>query len=885
MHSTSASTSGRLPARHEPTSPLKRASILVALALLAAGAARHAGAAETTAPSYANPPARVLWLDGEDCTDHNWTGPMRNCWVYEYVPVHGGVLDLASWRLPPEGEYRARFEFNLAESGTYTLYYLGRVAGYLASPFTWQIDDGPEHREPEQGNSADSGASLDSPMNWKYAVTRLGDFTAGPGAHSVVIRVREPGEDRGLKYYSQQIDAILVSKAGEPVAGAPPPTPESAASPPHGVTDRDGKPPVDVTAGDLSLALSPAHGGIRRLQLGAPPAQGAVLDVARALPPLTVTFLSDSRETADAVEWQAHGDAWECRQTGARFDAVLRFTPDPGQDEVRIDATVTNRADEPIYTVRLLDLAGLALRGDSADDAYRVGYRTYEAGDEALRGFNRQTSPQFAFDWVCVSDDAMTFHARIEDEALLDTAVQHGRGRLAFEKFPRIEPGCTWQAPPIVLGAYSSGDWHPAADRFSAWWHGWARRPLVPDWVKSAGGLTLCYNLIDADLQRSAEVRQGDLDALRRNRDEFGIHFAHTCSWLVHPYLTEAWFPQSYRLDFAHLQEFRASTDALRAAGGRVSAYTNPLMFSRVIPAFELYGRDLAAVGQDGSIWLTEHTHRHHPMSLPYPSLAWARRYVEFVEEAVVMGRPDCLYMDQLGAIPSHLDFACEAHGHEHYGEWVAGSTRFVAEVLGRLRTGHPDLAAIIECPCPAIQQHVTLGLLGGNHILQYVFPYYPNAHGNYGACGPEEGLEHARESFRCCMLALLDRGTVEAMDDAARAEVRALIALKQAVDPLLYEARFRDTVGLSVLSGGVRGAVFQCDTAPALFVAVLNPDRAAPAAVALDLPAYNRPGPVSCSVMSSAGPGEWASVAVEVDGAMLRLPVPAEAACVFRIE
>ena len=80
-----------------------------------------------------------------------------------------------------------------------------------------------------------------------------------------------------------------------------------------------------------------------------------------------------------------------------------------------------------------------------------------------------------------------------------------------------------------------------------------------------------------------------------------------------------------------------------------MSIYSNPLMFSRVTRDYDEYGRDLATVGRDGNLWLTEHTHRHHPMALPYPNATWARHYLDAIEPAVVEGKPDALYMDQLG--------------------------------------------------------------------------------------------------------------------------------------------------------------------------------------------------------------------------------------------
>ena len=60
--------------------------------------------------TYKTPPRCEVWLEGEDCADHNWIeGPIDNCWAFGAAGIHGGVLDLAHWRLPDAGRYNAPF--------------------------------------------------------------------------------------------------------------------------------------------------------------------------------------------------------------------------------------------------------------------------------------------------------------------------------------------------------------------------------------------------------------------------------------------------------------------------------------------------------------------------------------------------------------------------------------------------------------------------------------------------------------------------------------------------------------------------------------------------------------------------------------------------------
>ena len=74
----------------------------------------------------------------------------------------------------------------------------------------------------------------------------------------------------------------------------------------------------------------------------------------------------------------------------------------------------------------------------------------------------------------------------------------------------------------------------------------------------------------------------------------------------------------------------------------------------------------------------------------------------------MLMGQPDMLYMDQLGAIPAFIDFAPDKHNHEHYGKWTAGSVKFVKCVRDRFVRRNPNLVLCIEAPNPALQQSLT---------------------------------------------------------------------------------------------------------------------------------------------------------------------------------
>ncbi len=135
-------------------------------------------------------------------------------------------------------------------------------------------------------------------------------------------------------------------------------------------------------------------------------------------------------------------------------------------------------------------------------------------------------------------------------------------------------------------------------------------------------------------------------------------------------------------------------------------------------------------------------------MALPFPNAQSAKRYLEYVEKAVLAGHPDMLYLDQLGAVPAHLDFAPQRHRHRHYGEWTAGSTGFLRVVTQYLRPRRPDLVFYIECPNPAQQQYANLSMYGTTQVLRYVFPTYYGIFGSYGDIEPERAHRYAGQAL-----------------------------------------------------------------------------------------------------------------------------------------
>ena len=166
-----------------------------------------------TPVSYRQPPERLVWIEGETCTDHNWVeGPAYHCWTFGYHGIHGGVLDLATWQPPPPDGYTATFEVPVPEDERYTIYYLGRSV-YLASPFSWRIDANPTQRYPPADGTFRSGV-VAATSNQKYAVIRLGDVDLQAGPHTLRVTVSEPCADTSGSPHPRFSSAVRSRSSG-----------------------------------------------------------------------------------------------------------------------------------------------------------------------------------------------------------------------------------------------------------------------------------------------------------------------------------------------------------------------------------------------------------------------------------------------------------------------------------------------------------------------------------------------------------------------------------------------------------------------------------------------------------------------------------------------
>lgn len=627
-----------------------------------------------------------------------------------------------------------------------------------------------------------------------------------------------------------------------------------------------------LTAGKLTMGFSNWNAGPRTIDFG-----GRVLaDVPAARPLIEASFLDDRMwSPSKGGAWKQINDStwrWELADDGLR----VRLTATTGNNEIRIIPEITNTSEVPVSRVAFQLFPGLKMNGSLIAGTRNLPFGSYN-------GLRSEVSPQlFTNDWFCAYDSKSTIHVRIEDDRYLDSAARYGRpdgttGIVAsIEKFPRILPGATWTAPPVVYGADDSGSWYVAAEHYRDWFWKSARRPFVPEWFQGIGAITVGFGFYEQDaLEANARnVR----DAVENN----GQGLFHAGNWM--PLQTEAWYPLNYRLDDTRLEHFKKVAEGIREAGGRISIYTNALMFSMATPDYVEYGEDHEFYDRDGFPYGSEHQMRHHPMSLPWPDAKWAKRFGDAIERTVVEGRPDALYIDQLGAVPTHLNFSPEKHGIDHYGLWRAAQKDFAAAIDARLRPQHPDLVTGIENPNIAAQQYITYALLSYNsdqEVMRVLFPWFVHAVGYYDNVDEKAIQPFAEEAFLGGMPLLYFTGTAENLPPASREDLRQMLEFKKKVDPVLYKMRCRGADGVQAPEG-LRAFTFAGDDALAL--TFVRAGENAPRRLLLDPVRTGVTTGATARMLNADGqPGEALPLASDGDQVVLDLPDTRFGAVIFQ--
>lgn len=472
-----------------------------------------------------------------------------------------------------------------------------------------------------------------------------------------------------------------------------------------------------------------------------------------------------------------------------------------GEDDLaRHTLEVVNRSAEEVCAAESPVLRGVRIGVDTGDDTLvmpGVWGQVWRNPSASKRAPQRA----MAMRWVDVADGAGGLYVASHDPQQLDTVVETpGKAGnsvdIVFRREVRVAPGRSWTSGETVVGPHS-GDWHWGADRYREWAATW-RRPLTrPGWVRECDGWKAVTWAPFSDLPLELERARAQ-----------GFDYLQTWGEMTELESDCGTFPLPSPL-LGTIPELQDALAEIRDQGGHTTFYLNSQLW-------EPGHSDRPRIGSVPKSLI--------PTEVPIPTRGWYEQNAprEFGQPAakgdgqllMCAGATgwqqhlrfwadqyrrfygaDGLYLDQMGCTNS----ACAVldHGHAGYGAWQASHTRNLRTMVqeNRARTG--SFIAAIEGCNDAVGQfadfQLASGVLHQGELYRYTFPEDIVIDGySNGGVRPDFGGEE-RGFGRVFLLG----ARFDGLPDTELG--RRLMALRKQTKQLLYRARYRDTVGVTV--------------------------------------------------------------------------------------
>ncbi|MDD5707122.1 MAG: NEW3 domain-containing protein [Kiritimatiellae bacterium] len=493
-----------------------------------------------------------------------------------------------------------------------------------------------------------------------------------------------------------------------------------------------------------------------------------------------------------------------------------------GQSEwqMRID----NDSDVEVVEFRFPVVTGIQLGGDPSDDWLFVprcwgqvmqnvagggqrgdpaALRDHEAADSAGAGQLLDTGHATPMRWSALWDEQQGLYLGIEDPRYEDYRFFYGAdgsggATLASWQRTLVKPHSQWTSGTFRLALTGGGDWHEAADIY----RDYTARTLKPNDVHP-----YIKWLLDAwDVMPAGEAQwigwdmvyaggENMMAAWRQMLDGTDMGY---CG--LYPYPSLAW---------GTTREFSQKLAVRRALGGFFTDYHNFHLWSagysyrpRVatfpksrLPADasipdDAWYRKAAAYNYDGSFTRFETNFPPYcecPMAMA--SREWRDWLMDWTMRDLAFGT-DGRYYDQLNTM---YDNGRLYPGFDTYGCWMQATLDILGKIRGAARKKNPYFTSSGEICNDVYGQlldlHMTSGVWNRSEIFQYCTPRQIIIDGmQNGGLSEQFGGAH-RHRFIWQMGGRFDSAPAD----------KRLLALRRAVKSLLYDATFRDTVGVTV--------------------------------------------------------------------------------------
>ncbi|MHB9130008.1 MAG: LamG-like jellyroll fold domain-containing protein [Armatimonadota bacterium] len=384
--------------------------------------------------------------------------------------------------------------------------------------------------------------------------------------------------------------------------------------------------------------------------------------------------------------------------------------------------------------------------------------------------------------------------------------------RLSLQREFLVAPDTQVDAPNYVL-ALTSGDWHAGADLYRDWASAQFTSPSNPDWLLRVDGwgygdsnnfTSRGYSLLNRDLDRARARGLGNLLAMNRQMIEGPANYYCGVTWPTYsPVLGSA----------------TELADILRdnhERGGHEHVYFNWQLWN---PHGEINRQRIRSViprswVEEGPSWIDEMNWYTNTVLQDYvwnssPSMGddttevsmdvgtanWQQYLLNGTTNWVQNLGVDGIYFDQLSA--SNNRSGSLGNTYNDYGVWTRASESTLADITTQMRTLDPHFTTSGES-CndfigQAVNLHMTSGVWNRLELFRYCMPWQIVIDGKWNL----GSVSNKRWRY-----IWMTGARFEGLDETAYCN--SLLKLRQQLSPLIYQAYFQDTVGLTLKQNGV---------------------------------------------------------------------------------
>lgn len=528
---------------------------------------------------------------------------------------------------------------------------------------------------------------------------------------------------------------------------------------------------------------------------------------------------------------------------GQRLDLGVRVQIEckDEQEEMSWRLALDNRAAGIVRDVQFPLLSGIA-EAESLLLPNHGGERVGKPGEkltDATPTIGIEYPSRASMQWLTLTYPSVSLYLASYDESLSYTRFAFGRHDGAhaawMTKHPFIANGATWQSPPFGVAALA-GSWHEGADRYRAWLSSWTQPPEVPARVRTmlggGGGLYI------KDRTEKTVARYEDLvtkaAAVPASIPDPAFMLI---GWFRNGH--DTFFPEYDAID--ELGGARALSDAIakvQARGGFVTAYMNGRLNNIETKTYKAFGKRWAVLGRApglgvGSINFFELHERWNPewerdqrgegwFSVMCPSAKGWQDHI--VSQAVHVVRDygfDGIFLDQPGSYYAELCFNPH-HGHSTPGTaWGPGQIEIFKRIRTEVKKLKPHFVLYTEGMNDVIGQYLDFHTDKNPlwepmrvhpqaesfpQMWRYTLPAYITSNGPGAFSYPPARDKVHGPNYRFVLgIRGIGRGfgknVVASEEDKAQLDqvVSKLERMWRKAGPLLYDARYVDTVGLGL--------------------------------------------------------------------------------------